>query len=95
VQVLVGYFKSDQPEYLPVPKLEFAAQADDRGGLAAVIENAATITGCPAVDVHVFRFEAGPQKLELIGRGGFVVLGIVPQSATVNPRDAHFPGSKL
>jgi hypothetical protein len=41
------------------------------------------------VDIHAFRFEAGRQKLELIGKGSFVVLGVVPQSATLNKRDAH------
>lgn len=89
VRVLVGYFRSDQKEWLQVPRLEFAAQADDRGGVDALLENAATITGCPAVDVHAFRFDAGRQKLELIGNGSFVILGVVPQSATLNPRDAH------
>ena len=89
VQVLVGYFKSNQKGWLQVPQLEVAAQADERGGVDTVIENAAAISGCPAVDIHAFRFEAGRQKLELIGKGSFVVLGIVPQSAELNKRDAH------
>jgi len=89
VQVLVGYFKSDQKGWLQVPQLEFAAQADERGGVDAVLENAVTISDCPAVDVHAFRFEAGRQKLELIGKGSFVILGVVPQSVTITPRDAH------
>ena len=77
---MVGYFNSKQKAWLQVPKLEFAAQADERGGVDAVIENAATISGCPNVDVHAFRFDAGEQKLELIGKGSFVILGVVPQS---------------
>jgi hypothetical protein len=89
VEVLVGYFKSSQKGWLQVPQLEFAAQADERGGIDTVIENAATISGCPGVDIHAFRFDAGRQKLELIGKGSFVVLGVVPQSATLTPRDAH------
>ncbi len=79
-QVLVGYFDSHQKAWLQVPKLEFAAQADERGGVDAVIENAATISSCPNVNLHAFRFDAGKQKLELIGKGSFVILGIVPQS---------------
>jgi len=78
VDVLVGYFKSDEKVWLQVPKLEFAAQADERGGIDTVIENAATISQCPALDIHAFRFDAGRQTLDLIGKGSFVVLGIVP-----------------
>jgi len=88
VQVLVGYFKSSQPGWLQVPQLETAAQADERGGIDTVIENAAAISDCPSVDVHAFRFDAGRQKLELIGKGSFVILGIVPQSTALNKRDA-------
>jgi len=89
VEVLVGYFKSDQKEWLQVPQLEVAAQADERGGVDTVIENAAAISGCPGVDIHAFRFDAGRQKLELIGKGSYVILGVVPQSTALIPRDAH------
>jgi hypothetical protein len=88
VQVLVGYFSDPRDLWLQVPKLEFAAQADDRGGLETVIEHAVTIEECPGVDVHAFRYGAGRQKLELIGKGSFVVLGVVPQSAKLEKRDA-------
>jgi len=94
VQVLVGYFQSNQKAWLQVPKLETAAQADERGGVDTVIENAAAIQGCPNVDVHAFRFEAGRQKLELIGTGSFVILGVVPQSVQLNKRDAHGGGNQ-
>ena len=87
-QVLVGYFKSDQKTWLQVPNLETAAQADERGGIEPVIENAAMIEGCPSLDIHSFRYGAGRQKLEMIGKGSFVVLGIVPESAVITPRDA-------
>ena len=92
VQVLVGYFQSTQKAWLQVPKLEFAAQADERGGVDTVIENAAAISTCPNVDVHAFRFDAGRQKLELIGKGSFVILGVVPQTVSLNKRDAHGGG---
>jgi hypothetical protein len=88
VQVLVGYFSDTRDLWLQVPKLEFAAQAGDRGGLETVIEHAATIEECPGVDVHAFRYGLGRQKLELIGKGSFVVLGVVPQSAKLVKRDA-------
>jgi hypothetical protein len=40
------------------------------------------------VNIHAFRFEAGRQKLEFIGKGSFVVLGVVPQPAKLEKRDA-------
>jgi hypothetical protein len=80
VQVLVGYFDSDKKAWLQVPKLEFAAQADERGGVDTVLENAAAISECPNVNLHAFRFDAGRQKMELIGKGSFVILGVVPQA---------------
>jgi hypothetical protein len=89
VSVLVGYFQSSQKAWLQIPKLEFAAQADERGGVDAVIENAAAVSTCPNVEIHAFRFDAGRQKLELIGKGSFVVFGIVPQSVQLQKRDAH------
>ena len=80
VQVLVGYFDSDQKAWLQVPMLETAAQSDERGGVDTLIEKAAKISSCPNVNVHAFRYDAGRQKLELIGKGSFVILGVVPQS---------------
>jgi len=88
VRVLVGYFDSNQKGWLQVPQLENAAQADERGGVDAVIENAATISECPAVDIHAFRYDAGRQELELIGKGSFVILGVVPESVELEKRDA-------
>ncbi|HEU6449556.1 MAG TPA: hypothetical protein VFV23_14070 [Verrucomicrobiae bacterium] len=89
VYVLVGYFDSKQKAWLQVPQLETAAQADERGGVDTVIAHAAAIASSPSVDVHAFRFDAGKQKLELIGKGSFVVLGIVPQTVKLEKRDAH------
>jgi hypothetical protein len=91
VQVLVGYFDSNQKAWLQVPKLEFAAQADERGGVDTVIDNAATISSCPNANLHAFRFDAGKQKLDLIGKGSFVILGFVPQSVQLNKRGANQP----
>ena len=94
VRVLVGYFNSRDKEWLQVPDLETAAQADERGGVDTVLENAATISGCPNVDVHAFRYDGGRQKLELIGKGSFVVLGVVPQSVNLEKRDANLGVSR-
>jgi hypothetical protein len=88
VRVLVGYFKNPRPIWLPVPKLETDARADDRGGVAPLIENAALIDNCPNVEVHAFRYGAGRHKLDFGGAGSFVILGVVPQTAELKDRDA-------
>jgi len=75
-----------------VPNLDVASHADERGGVEPMIRNAATIESCPALSVHAFRYGPGRQKLELIGKGIFVVLGVVPQSARLEPRDARHQG---
>jgi hypothetical protein len=88
VRVLVGYFQNERELWLQVPNLDFASHADERGGLEPVLRRAAVIDECPPVNVHAFRYEAGRHKLELIGKGSFVVLGVVPQTATLTKRDA-------
>ncbi|MFO1487936.1 MAG: hypothetical protein U1F65_05620 [Verrucomicrobiota bacterium] len=87
VRVLVGYFQSERDLWLQVPNLDFASQADERGGIDVVLRNAAVIDECPNVNVHAFRYEPGRHKLELIGKGSFVVLGVVPQSVELKKRD--------
>jgi hypothetical protein len=89
VRVLIGYFKNPRPIWLQVPRLETAAQADERGGIDTVIENAALIQNCPNVDVHAFRYGPGRHRLEFIGKGSFVILGVVPQSVELKERDAR------
>ena len=74
---------------LQVPQLETAAQADERGGVDTVIAHAAAVASSPSVDIHAFRYDAGRQQLELIGKGSFVIFGVVPQTVTLNKRDAH------
>jgi DUF1680 family protein len=88
VLVLVGYFQDKDPAWLQVPDLETAAHADERGGAEPLIRNAVAIDGLPNVNVHAFRYETGRHRLELIGKGSFLIIGIVPESAQIAPRDA-------
>lgn len=92
VRVLVGYFQSDRDIWLQVPNLDFASHADERGGIDVVLRNAASIEVCPNVNVHAFRYGPGRYKLELIGKGSFVVLGIIPVSAKLEPHDTMKKG---
>jgi hypothetical protein len=88
VRVLIGYFQNERELWLQVPNLDFASHADERGGVDPVLRNAAAIDECPNINVHAFRYEPGRYKLELIGKGSFVVLGVVPQSVDLKKRDA-------
>ena len=88
VRVLIGYFQNERDLWLQVPNLDFASHADERGGLEPVLRNAAVIDECPGVNIYAFRYEPGRNKLELIGKGSFVVLGVVPQSVKLEKRDA-------
>ena len=94
VYVLVGHVKGADEEWMRPPDLETDAGADERGGTEPVIMNAATIAGLPAVDVHALKFGRGRHKLEMRGTGSFVVLGVVPQSAEIEKRDAERPAGR-
>jgi hypothetical protein len=88
VQVLVGYFKATGKGWLQVPNLETDAPAGEYIETMPALENAVTIPGMPAVDVHVFKYDKGRHTLDVRGRGSFLILGMVPQSAHVAKRQA-------
>lgn len=81
VKVLVGYFDSEAKEWLQVPMLEHVAHANDRGGIDPVLTDVADIGDAklklPKVNVHAFRYDKGRQTLEMIGKGSYVILGVV------------------
>jgi len=85
VKVLVGYFQGERSLWLQVPALEHVAHANDRGGIDAVLEDVADIGDAklklPKVNVHAFKYEKGRHTLEMIGKGSYVILGVVPAGA--------------
>jgi hypothetical protein len=89
VRILIGYFKSPRPIWLKVPDGETDARAHEQGGAEPQILNAAVITESPAVDVHALSYPAGKHTLDVKGSGSFVVLGVIPQSAKIEKRDAR------
>lgn len=89
VQVLIGYFKSPEEFWRKPPNLETDALAADQGGVEPLIQNAATITECPALDVHAMTYPAGKIKIEPRGQGSFLILGVIKQSEKIQKRDAH------
>lgn len=88
VQVLLGYFQSDDKQFLQSPKLETDARADEHGGSEPILRNAAKLKSLPPVNVHVMNFPKGRHTLDVHGSGAFLLLGMVPQSAKITPRDA-------
>jgi hypothetical protein len=93
-QVLIGYFKSDDKAWRKAPDLETDALAGEHGGTEPAVQNAATIVGLPPMDVHVMTYDKGRQKIDVRGGGSFVILGVVPQSAKIEKRDAHRSGGQ-
>lgn len=76
VLVLIGYIRSEAPQWLQPPRLETDALAGQRGGTEVYIENAAMIDTLPPVDVYALRFGKGRHKLTMRGQGSFTVLGV-------------------
>jgi hypothetical protein len=76
VKVLVGYFNTQNPEYLQPPTLENDASANDYGQAQTKIANALIISGMPPVNIHTFSFKAGTNTLDL-AKGAVLILGFV------------------
>jgi len=87
VKVLVGFFNSKLPQYLPEPQLETDASANDYGQADIKIANAVQIDGLPPVNIHTYTFKAGSNTLTL-GKGAALILGIVDADANVPVYDA-------
>jgi hypothetical protein len=93
VQVLVAYMQDASPQWLKPADLETDALAGAHGGNEPIILNAATISELPAMHVHVFNYPAGRHKMDLRGKGSFVILGITT-STDIHKRDAgRSPGA--
>ena len=74
--MLIGYLRSEDPQWLQPPRLETDALGGERGGTEVYIQDAAMIDTLPPVDVYALRFEKGRHKLTMRGQGSFTVLGI-------------------
>jgi hypothetical protein len=93
VKVLIGYFQAKGERWLRPPDLETDAQAIERFEVEPAIQNAITIEHMPAVNVHVMKFPAGTNKIDVRGKGRFVILGVIPDSESIHKRDAKLSGS--
>lgn len=77
VRVLIGYVKSDSPEWRKPPSSEVDAAAAERGGTEPLLIDAARISSLPRVDIYELSYPAGRHKIEPTGTGSFLVLGVV------------------
>lgn len=87
VKLLVGYFRSERPQYLAPPTLETNAQANNRGQAEVLLVNAVHLEDLPPVNVHAYTFEPGEHRLKL-SKGGVVLLGFVSGDQLLLQRDA-------
>ncbi|MCD8185106.1 MAG: hypothetical protein LUD68_01195 [Rikenellaceae bacterium] len=87
MQLAVGYFGSERPEYLKAPVLETNALGNEYGEADPRIANAMKITGMPPMGVHTYIFrEPGNYTLDL-GKGIVALLGTIEGSDPVIQRD--------
>jgi len=87
VDVVVGFFATDDNDYLKPPTLETDANANDRGQAETIIANAMDIHGMPRVNIHTYHYEPGKNILKL-NQGVVLILGFADASQKVTQRDA-------
>lgn len=87
VKILVGFFASKLPQYLPEPQLENDASANDYSQADIKIANAVQIEGLPPVNIHTYTFKPGSNTLTL-GKGACLILGFVDADANIPVYDA-------
>jgi hypothetical protein len=84
VQVLVGVFQEkNNPEYRQLSNAKL------------VLENGATITGLPPVNVYAIPFSKGTHIINPEGKGLFAILGVIKNNQSIVFRNAEMPDGKL
>ncbi len=89
--ILIGYMKARALEWLQVPDLETNTHADDRGGLAVLYRGAVRAEGCPTVDIHALKYEAGEHTL-YFGTGAYLIAGVIPGDRKPEAREVDCDG---
>ena len=90
VQMLVGFFRDDDPKWAKVPQLETDASGNEFGQAEPVILNAINMTGMPTVNIHSYHFGAGHHVVRL-PKGIIMVAGFT--TTDLKPRDANLHGA--
>lgn len=89
--ILIGYMKAPALQWLQVPDLETNTHADDREGLAVLYRGAVQAEGCPIIDIHAFRYEAGVHTL-YFGTGAYLIAGVIGAEKRPLPREVDYNG---
>ena len=89
IKLLVGFFRDDQRKYAKAPTLETDAAANLYGQADPVLLNALKVDDLPAINVHVYSFKAGKNKL-LLPKGYCLILGFTNKALA--PRNAELAG---
>jgi hypothetical protein len=87
VKLLVGFFHTKVPGFLPAPELETNASANDYGQADVKVANAIIIEGLPPVNIHTYTFKPGVHTLQL-AKGACLLLGFMADNAPLRIFDA-------
>lgn len=87
VKLLVGFFQTKAPGFLPAPELETNATANDYGQADVKIANALILEGLPPVNIHAYSFKAGTHSLSL-AKGACLLLGFIDDKEPLRVYDA-------
>jgi hypothetical protein len=87
VKLLVGFFQTKAPGFLPAPELETNATANDYGQADVKIANAVILDGLPPVNIHTYSFKAGTHSLSL-AKGACLLLGFIDDKEPLRVYDA-------
>lgn len=87
VKLLVGFFQTKAPGFLPAPELETNATANDYGQADVKIANAIILEGLPPVNIHTYSFKAGTHSLSL-AKGACLLLGFIDDKEPLRVYDA-------
>jgi hypothetical protein len=87
VKLLVGFFNTKAPGFLPAPELETNASANDYGQADVKIAHGLIMDGLPSVNIHTYSFKAGTHTLKL-ARGACLLLGFIADHEPLRIYDA-------
>ncbi|KAA8486303.1 hypothetical protein BDE36_3914 [Arcticibacter tournemirensis] len=87
VKLLVGFFNSKAPGFLPPPDLEHDATANEYGQSEIKIANALALDGMAPLNIHSYSFKPGTHTLTL-AKGTCVILGFIDDNERIRLYDA-------
>lgn len=87
VKLVVGFFDTDEDDYLTPTTLETNAAGNTRGQADVVLANALQLDDYPKINIHTYTFEEGENEITL-GKGRVLLLGFIDADQEIKSRDA-------